>query len=146
MLWRLSTTTCFKVYRSWKSSGWVESVVFCPKRLSEHNKHIINESFFIMDGFKNRMQRYTFFYSIHKITIFAPDLAKGMPCKSATVPAAVSPRKVCQSCHCPAHPDGKATDSGESEDLPNRVIHCKPSGTRAVLSVAIGNAACDGLV
>ena len=27
---------------------------------------------------------------------FAPSLAKGMPCESATVPAAVCPRKVCQ--------------------------------------------------
>ena len=75
-------------------------------------------------------------------TNFAPDLVKGMPCKSATVPAAVSPRKACQSSHCTAHPYGKATGSDKSEDLPNREFNCKPSGTRAKLSVAIGIAAC----
>ena len=80
-----------------------------------------------------------------KTLIFAADLAKGMPCKSATVPAAVSPCKACQSCHCTAHPYGKATGSGESEDLPNREFDCKPSGTRATLSAAISIAACDGL-
>ena len=32
-----------------------------------------------------------------KTLIFAADLDKGMPCESATVPAAVSPRKVCQT-------------------------------------------------
>ena len=51
---------------------------------------------------------------------FASSLAKGMPCESATVPAAVSPCKVCHPSHCTAHPYGKATGSGESEDLPNR--------------------------
>ena len=76
---------------------------------------------------------------------FAPSLAKGMPCKSATVPAAVSPRKVCHLSHCTAYSYGKATGSGESEDLPNREFNCKPSGTRATLSVAISIAACDGL-
>ena len=79
-----------------------------------------------------------------KNPIFAADLAKGMPCESATVPAAVSPRKVCQPSHCAAHPYGKATDSGESEDLPNSEFNCKPSGTRATLSAAISRAACDG--
>ena len=34
--------------------------------------------------------------SIEKTLIFAADLAKGMPCESATVPAAVSP---CKACH-----------------------------------------------
>ena len=80
-----------------------------------------------------------------KCCTFAPDLAKGMPCESATVPAAVSPRKACQSCHCPAPPDGKATGSDKSEDLPNREFNCKPSGTRATLSAAISMASCDGL-
>ncbi len=78
------------------------------------------------------------------IPIFAADLAKGMPCESATVPAAVNPRKVCQPSHCTAPPYGKATGSGESEDLPNREFNCKPSGTRAMLSAAISRTACDG--
>ena len=82
--------------------------------------------------------------TVGKTLIFAADLAKGMPCESATVPAAVSPHKACQSCHCPAHLDGKATGSGESEDLPNQEFNCKPSGTRATLSAAISIAACDG--
>ena len=33
----------------------------------------------------------------NKSSIFAAALAKGMPCKSATVPAAVSLRKVCHN-------------------------------------------------
>ena len=84
-------------------------------------------------------------YVPHNFRIFAPSLAKGMPCESATVPAAVSPRKACHSSHCMAYPYGKATGSGESEDLPNSVFNCKPSGTRATLSAAISIAACDGL-
>ena len=66
-------------------------------------------------------ENFTYEHSLNKKKpIFAPDLVKGMLCKSATVPAAVSPCKVCQSSHCAAHPHGKATGSGESEDLPNR--------------------------
>ena len=79
-----------------------------------------------------------------KCRIFAAGLVKGMPCESATVPAAVSPRKVCQPSHCTAHSYGKATDSGESEDLPDREFNCKPSGTRATLSAAISMASCEG--
>ena len=68
--------------------------------------------------------------SIEKSLIFAVDLAKGMPCESATVPAAVSPCKACHSSHCTAHPYGKATGSGESEDLPNQEVRLQAFGNK----------------
>ena len=36
-------------------------------------------------------------YNYGKSLIFATSLVKGMPCESATVPAAVSPCKACQT-------------------------------------------------
>jgi len=44
-----------------------------------------------------------------------------MPCKSATVPAAVNPHKACHQRHC-RYGDGKAAGSGESEDLPDDLV------------------------
>ena len=67
---------------------------------------------------------------IVKSRIFATSLAKGMPCESATVPAAVSPRKACQTSHCTEHPYGKATGSGESEDLPNQLVQLQAFGNK----------------
>ena len=69
--------------------------------------------FWDFDGFliTNYWVRKDVLRDCRKKRTFAPSLAKGMPCKSATVPAAVSPCKVCQPSHCTAHPYGKATGS-----------------------------------
>jgi hypothetical protein len=102
----------------------------------------LNIYFVCLQKYKNLCETDSFFP--HNFCTFAPSLAKGIPCKSATVPAAVSPRKACQTSHCTAHLYGKATGSDKSEDLPDKEFNCKPSRTRATLSAAISIASCDG--
>lgn len=62
-----------------------------------------------------------------------------MPCKSATVPAAVSsPReRFCLKTIVGLGADEKVADKSKSEDLPEQIVNCKPSGPRAAISVAI---------
>ena len=146
ILCRLNTTTCFKVYRSLKSFGRFAWANTESDRLNKRRQKMIldalNIYFVCLQKYKNLCETDSFFP--HNFCTFAPSLAKGMPCKSATVPAAVSPRKACQTSHCTAHLYGKATGSDKSEDLPDKEFNCKPSGTRATLSAAISIASCDG--